>query len=117
MSDYKEAFWNNNFVAGWKYCEDVPNRCDCGKVYQPKKRIVGGTEVDVSSEVFAGIRGLIMIVPEKQIPLDGCCVQRGHGDVLWRHSDLLQVCGECGPLCLQERPPDRVQSSRPDDGN
>ena len=53
MSDYNEAFWNNNFVAGWKYCEDVPNRCDCGKVYQPKIRIVGGTEVDVSCEVFA----------------------------------------------------------------
>ena len=64
MSDYGEAIENENFVAGWKYCDDVPNRCDCGKEKKkdistpeleneerkgPKgPRIVGGTEVHVS---------------------------------------------------------------------
>ena len=68
MSDYGEAIENKNFVAGWKYCDDVPNRCDCGKEkkedtstpelkneerkghdqYNTIHRIVGGTEVHVS---------------------------------------------------------------------
>ena len=30
MSDFKEEIKNKNFVAGWKYCDDLPSLCDCG---------------------------------------------------------------------------------------
>ena len=55
MSDYGKSARHENFVAGEKYCDEVPHPCDCGKEKLdqivgpgPGQRIVGGAPVQVS---------------------------------------------------------------------